>query len=277
MASAFENKIRIIPYLLLWLIYAVVHTLAMRMIIAVPWWTLITDGILHAVLFATIGAALGSIFRYGNQESLSKQQQLINYVVLGLLTLLIWIGLGFLLDYIIVGHTYIKAFVPTLPVRTMMALMLYIIFALSFRSPKKDEVETEESVFAEEVQTLPLLPQEALTPPEIELLERVTVKDGQKIHIIPVGEIFYLQSDGDYVRIVTPQGKFLKEQTMKYFESHLPTTLFVRIHRTHIINIEHISRIEQYGKQNQLISLKNGEHLKASLAGYRNLRAALNL
>jgi DNA-binding LytR/AlgR family response regulator len=75
--------------------------------------------------------------------------------------------------------------------------------------------------------------------------------------------------------IIATDGKYLKEQTMKYFESHLPKSLFVRVHRSYIVNIEYISAIESYGKQNQQVLLKNGEWLKVSLAGYKALKLAL--
>lgn len=67
---------------------------------------------------------------------------------------------------------------------------------------------------------------------EIELLDRITVKDGSRIHIIRTDELIYLQACGDYVMLNTPSGEYLKEQTMKYFETHLsPDTLSVCIAR----------------------------------------------
>jgi len=86
-----------------------------------------------------------------------------------------------------------------------------------------------------------------------------------------------MQADGDYVQIFTEQAKFLKEQTMKYFEEHLPDNQFVRVHRSVIVNVEMISRIELYEKQSQLLTLKTGQQIKASPAGYKALRAVLNL
>ncbi|MFA5047376.1 MAG: LytTR family DNA-binding domain-containing protein, partial [Paludibacter sp.] len=110
-----------------------------------------------------------------------------------------------------------------------------------------------------------------------EKIERIAVKSGTKIHVILVSEILFLQSDGDYVQIVTLQGKYLKEQTMKFFEEHLPESRFVRVHRSYIVNVEMISRIELYEKQNQLLILKNGQQIKTSPSGYNSLRLALNL
>jgi DNA-binding LytR/AlgR family response regulator len=110
----------------------------------------------------------------------------------------------------------------------------------------------------------------------VETLERIAVKSGQKIHVIIVSDILYLQAEGDYVQIFTNDGKYLKEQTMKYFENNLPSQ-FVRVHRSYIINIETISRIELYEKQNQQLTLKNGHKIKISIAGYKLLKLRLNL
>jgi len=126
----------------------------------------------------------------------------------------------------------------------------------------------------------PIQVMEDITPKKVaddELLERIAVKSGTKIHVVLVPEILYLQADGDYVQIFTTQGKYLKEQTMKYFEEHLPENQFVRVHRSVIVNVEMISRIELYEKQSQLLSLKNGQQIKTSAAGYKALRAVLNL
>ena len=65
-------------------------------------------------------------------------------------------------------------------------------------------------------------------------------------HVIFVSDILYFQSDGDYVQIITSHNKYLKEETMKYFEANLPTARFVRVHRSYIVNVEKILRIETY-------------------------------
>lgn len=63
-------------------------------------------------------------------------------------------------------------------------------------------------------------------------LDRITVKDGTKIHLIELADLLYIQSCGDYVTLITPEREYIKEQTMKYFETHLPGSDFVRIHRS---------------------------------------------
>jgi len=112
---------------------------------------------------------------------------------------------------------------------------------------------------------------------EIQLLERIVVRTGQKINVVKVAEIVYFQAEGDYVRIFTDSDKFLKEETMKYFQLHLPESQFVRVHRSYLVNIVKILRIELYEKQNQQLTLSNGDKIKISASGYKRLRERLSL
>ena len=107
-------------------------------------------------------------------------------------------------------------------------------------------------------------------------LESVTVKDGTDIHIIEVSRIIYLKAEGDYVRIVTEEGSFLKEQTMKSFTQALPQKSFVRIHRSYIINSAYLRSIERYGDY-QMVLMAGGEKIRISATGYRVLKDRLGL
>ena len=110
-----------------------------------------------------------------------------------------------------------------------------------------------------------------------EYLNRVAVKVRHKVHVIPVAEIRYLEADGDYVTIHTKEEKYLKEKTMKYFESHLYPSIFVRIHRSTIINIDFMDKLEYYDKESHVVLMKDGTRLKASTSGYKTLKGALKL
>ena len=70
-------------------------------------------------------------------------------------------------------------------------------------------------------------------------------------------------------------GKALKQQTMKFYEENLPKTDFVRIHRSYIVKVEEIQRIELYGKENHIAILKSGDKLPVSRAGYKHLKEEL--
>jgi two-component system, LytTR family, response regulator len=110
-----------------------------------------------------------------------------------------------------------------------------------------------------------------------ELLHRIAVKTRHKVHVIGVNEIIYLEAEGDYVMIHTKDGSYLKEKTMKYFESHLDQGKFIRIHRSFIVNAEAIERIELYDKESYSVLLKNGKSLKASTSGYKLLKQILHM
>lgn len=89
--------------------------------------------------------------------------------------------------------------------------------------------------------------------------------------------MLYVQACGDYVTLVTPEGQYVKELTMKYLETHLSAAGFVRIHRSTIVNVTQISRVELFGKESYRLLLKNGDKLRVSLSGYKLLKTRLAL
>jgi two-component system LytT family response regulator len=109
-----------------------------------------------------------------------------------------------------------------------------------------------------------------------EKLVRIAVKDHQQIHIIATHSLNYVEADGDYVKLHTDEGVYLKEKTMKYFETNLPQH-FVRIHRSFIVNVDKVAKIGLYEKENYRVYLKNGTVLKAGSNGYRALKEAVRL
>ena len=107
-------------------------------------------------------------------------------------------------------------------------------------------------------------------------VNRVVVRKGNAINLIPVDQIRYVAAEDDYVMIYHAAGKALKQQTMKFYEDNLPKADFVRIHRSYIVKVEEINRIEPYGKDNHLVILKSGDKLPISRAGFKNLKEELN-
>jgi two-component system LytT family response regulator len=104
-------------------------------------------------------------------------------------------------------------------------------------------------------------------------LERIIIKEGPDIRIIHVDEIIYLEAQDDYVMIHSTSGKFLKQKTMKFFEKHLDKKDFVRIHRSYLIAVKEIEKLEQMGKGSFILKLKNtGRPLPVSKKGYENLK-----
>ncbi len=106
---------------------------------------------------------------------------------------------------------------------------------------------------------------------------RVVLKDGAKIRIIPIQDIVRLEADDDYVKIFTADGNFMKKKTLTHFENTLSKDFFVRVHRSHLINISHISRIDPYEKNSHVALLKDGNRIPVSRTGFQVLKSVLNL
>ena len=107
--------------------------------------------------------------------------------------------------------------------------------------------------------------------------QRVVVKTAGKIKIIPVDEIHFLEAADDYVKIHTKDGVFLKNKTMGHFEQVLDAQLFVRTHRSYILNIQQVTRIDPYEKDNHIALLKSGSKVPVSKTGYGKLKSVLGL
>jgi two-component system LytT family response regulator len=109
-----------------------------------------------------------------------------------------------------------------------------------------------------------------------DIIERIVVKSNNKISVIPVEKIRYLEAQDDYVMIYTFEGKHLKQATMKYFEEHLDPKDFMRVHRSYIIRLDQVVQLEPYGKDSYVAKLKDGPAVKISKSGFKNLKEKLN-
>jgi len=109
---------------------------------------------------------------------------------------------------------------------------------------------------------------------EEKTLERIVIRQGNKMHVIATDKVHYVEASDDYVMIYTDTGNFLKEKTMKYYENHLPPS-FIRIHRSYIVNINQVNSIEHYIKNTHVVKLKSGISLKVSAEGYKKLKSML--
>jgi two-component system, LytTR family, response regulator len=112
----------------------------------------------------------------------------------------------------------------------------------------------------------------AQTIPKSRQPERIIVKSGTVVTVIPLEAIHYLEAQDDYVLVVSDLGEHLKEKTMKYYEGWLPGDTFVRIHRSYIVNINRIRKVSLYGKESYSVLLTTGSAIRASVAGYKLLR-----
>ena len=106
---------------------------------------------------------------------------------------------------------------------------------------------------------------------------RVVVKNGTNIKIIPVQDINYLEAYDDYVKIFTKDGYSLKKKTMNYFEQTFDANQFVRVHRSYMVQVSQITRIESMEKDSHLALLKSGAKIPLSKTGYAKLKLVLGL
>ena len=102
-------------------------------------------------------------------------------------------------------------------------------------------------------------------------LDRVLVRDGGKVHIIPVGRIDYIQAQDDYVCFHAEGKEYLKDETLGDVEASLDPARFVRIHRSYLLNIDRLARVELDERENRIAILKNGKKLPVSRTGYQRL------
>lgn len=110
-----------------------------------------------------------------------------------------------------------------------------------------------------------------------ETIERMFIKTGNKIDMVNVKDIIQIIAQDDYVEVVTTNKKYLKKETMNYLEGVLPPTVFSRIHRSHIININHINKIEKYGKESYVVILKDGGNVNISKSRIKGLKEQLGI
>lgn len=104
---------------------------------------------------------------------------------------------------------------------------------------------------------------------------RVLIRDGAKVHVIASEKIDYVEAQGDYLRFYSEGKSYLKNQSMAELEGQLEPERFMRIHRSYIVNIECVSRIEQATKDSHVAILKDGSRLPISRSGYQKIRSAI--
>jgi hypothetical protein len=253
-------------------VYGLLQAAAFQKLVSFPFVRYALCGMLDALFLFGLAFLLWKLVKYGNFKALGFRRRFVNYFLLGLLFMVIWERLSLLTLYIVFGENQMEEIINVSYTQAILSFLIYPLIVLSFRMLLNkqqiieliNEEETDETIPPAETETL-------------EKLERIVVKTGQKLDVITIPEIVYFQAEGDYVRIFTDMGKFLKEDTIKFYQARLPETEFVRVHRSYLVNVSKILRIELYGKQNHLLSLSNGDKLKISASGYKRLREVLGL
>ncbi len=105
--------------------------------------------------------------------------------------------------------------------------------------------------------------------------DRVLVRDGNAVHVLPAAAIDYIEADDDTVILHAGAERHRKQQTLTALEQQLDPRRFTRIHRTFILNLERLLRLERYAKDSYVAILRNGTRLPVSRAGYARLRTLL--
>ena len=238
----------------------------------------LTDGLIYGIILYLMGIILWNTFKFALPANYTPKYRLLFISILAILTTLIITGAESFVIYLCFPSVF-DSFSATIPSRLFFSLLIFIIIRLFYLfhherlSQVKENADWESDVKIETKSNEDIDENEKATIPSI---DRITVRSGQSIKIIPVDDIAFIKADGDYISINTSKGHWLKEQTMKYTENTLPADCFVRIHRSYIVNINHISRIERYGEQQQVV-LHNNEKIKISTARYQMLKQSLGI
>ena len=115
----------------------------------------------------------------------------------------------------------------------------------------------------------------AAARPPAQYLERIVVKEGSRVHIIPVRKLDYVEAQDNYVALAVEGKKHLKQQTLSNLEKTLDPERFLRIHRSYIVNLDRLGKVEPYGKDTHVVVLTTGTQLPVSRSGYARLREIL--
>lgn len=106
-------------------------------------------------------------------------------------------------------------------------------------------------------------------------LTRIVIRDGAEVHVIPIDKVDYVEAQDDYIAVCADGRSRLKEQTMNEMESQLDPRRFVRIHRSFLLNLDRLARLEPTGKDSRMAVLRDGRRLPVSRSGYARLQALL--
>lgn len=106
---------------------------------------------------------------------------------------------------------------------------------------------------------------------------RIVVKNGSDIRIVPMADVMYIEAYDDYVKIFTKDTYYLKKKTMNYYEQVLDSSHFFRTHRSFIINLQELTKIEPLEKNTYVVLLKNGKRIPLSRTGYSKLKETLGV
>jgi len=245
-----------------------------------PLGILILQGGLSGMFFCGLVVLLWYITKYTRLNGNTFIQRVINHAVLFGILVLIWQGCEHLFLYLLFKQSVYQQLLALIPSKIVCGLLLFTLviqyYSISALNQHVDDSEDEDVDEDTPIQHEQISTELDKQTESVFTHEKITVKSGSNIHLIPFPELMYIQAEGDYVVLYTAVGRHIKEETMKNLESQLPSN-FLRIHRSCIVNTENISRIELYEKQHYLITLKSGQQVRASQNGYKLLKERMRL
>ena len=278
--TAFSMPLKWFTVVPLLVLFPLLLTFAFKFLVSFSFSLLLLKNFIDTVFLIVFAVVLEKIIPFTNYVKLDFRQRLINSLALAIISVSVWVLITYSSSVILFGIETRDEIIKLLPVTALIGSLLYLIelLIINYRTVKLNiEYGNEAELETEKTDKPNAVAVEESNEKENGYIERIAIKTGQKIHVILVPDIVYIQSDGDYVQLITEDGKYIKEETMKYFEANLHPQKFVRIHRSYIVNVEKIARIELFEKNSQMLMLKNGHQIKASTTGYKILREVLNL
>lgn len=267
---AFQNLPRIIFFTGICLLTGLTIFVSLVGLVPIRAGVLIPDVLMLSFLFGCLSVLIWYVVQFADLSGNNNLQKIINYSALVLLAIIVWLCSDYLFLYLFSSYSDFQSFTKCIPMKIVLGIFFFTSLIRFYSKACIESNALEEE--SEENEKISEKPDTAM-----QMIEKITVKVGQKINVIAISDIIFLQAEGDYVMIHTDAGHFIKEQTMKYFEEHLSPEKYVRIHRSTIVNINMISRIELYEKQYYRITLLSGQQLKASASGYKLLKNVLQL
>ncbi len=106
-------------------------------------------------------------------------------------------------------------------------------------------------------------------------LQRIAFRDGGSIEVVPVQRIDYIEAQDDYVHVHAKGRRYVKQQTLTELEQLLDPARFVRIHRSYVVNLESLLKVEPYAKDSRVVVLRDDTRIPVSRAGFERLKGIL--
>ena len=106
-------------------------------------------------------------------------------------------------------------------------------------------------------------------------LSRIVIRDGAEVHVVPIDKVDYVEAQDDYIAVRTGERALLKDQPLGALEKQLDPRRFVRVHRSYLLNLDRLVRLEPAGNDSRVAVLRDGKRLPVSRSGYGRLQRLL--